>query len=121
MALTACYYRTSRAEKRSTRVRAYVRDQSDFPGLAERRLQLAGTMSGGEAMGSVEESFNIVRQSNERGITVFLVEQHVHQTLDNLALRICPLQRAGRRPSLQAATRVRVRTSARDRPTHGPS
>jgi branched-chain amino acid transport system ATP-binding protein len=78
-----------------------------FPRLAERRSQLAGTMSGGEqAMVSigrglmrapklllidepslglsprfVKENFNIVQQINERGITVFLVEQNVHQTL----------------------------------------
>jgi branched-chain amino acid transport system ATP-binding protein len=78
-----------------------------FPRLAERRSQLAGTMSGGEqAMVSigrglmrapklllidepslglsprlVKENFNIIRQINERGITVFLVEQNVHQTL----------------------------------------
>lgn len=78
-----------------------------FPRLAERRLQLAGTMSGGEqAMVSigrglmrapklllidepslglspilVKENFNIIRRINERGITVFLVEQNVHQTL----------------------------------------
>ena len=78
-----------------------------FPRLAERRTQLAGTMSGGEqAMVSigrglmrapklllidepslglspllVKENFNIIRQINERGITVFLVEQNVHQTL----------------------------------------
>ena len=78
-----------------------------FPRLAERRLQLAGTMSGGEqAMVSigrglmrapklllidepslglspilVKDNFSIIRQINERGITVFLVEQNVHQTL----------------------------------------
>ena len=78
-----------------------------FPRLAERRGQLAGTMSGGEqAMISigrglmrapklllidepslglspllVRENFNIIRQINERGITVFLVEQNVRQTL----------------------------------------
>jgi len=78
-----------------------------FPRLAERRSQLAGTMSGGEqAMVSigrglmcapklllidepslglsprlVKENFNIVRNINERGITVLLVEQNVHQTL----------------------------------------
>ena len=78
-----------------------------FPRLAERRSQLAGTMSGGEqAMVSigrglmraprlllidepslglspilVKENFNIVRKIQERGITVFLVEQNVHQTL----------------------------------------
>jgi branched-chain amino acid transport system ATP-binding protein len=78
-----------------------------FPRLAERRTQLTGTMSGGEqAMVSigrglmrapklllidepslglspllVKDNFNIIRQINERGITVFLVEQNVHQTL----------------------------------------
>lgn len=78
-----------------------------FPRLFERRGQLAGTMSGGEqAMVSigrglmrapklllidepslglsplfVKENFNIIRQINERGITIFLVEQNVHQTL----------------------------------------
>ena len=78
-----------------------------FPRLAERRAQLAGTLSGGEqAMVSigrglmcapklllidepslglspllVKENFNIIRQISERGITVFLVEQNVHQTL----------------------------------------
>jgi len=78
-----------------------------FPRLRERRAQLAGTMSGGEqAMISigrglmrapklllvdepslglspllVKENFNIIRAINARGITVFLVEQNVHQTL----------------------------------------
>jgi branched-chain amino acid transport system ATP-binding protein len=78
-----------------------------FPPLAERRAQLAGTMSGGEqAMVSigrglmaapklllidepslglspllVQENFNIIRKINARGITVFLVEQNLHQTL----------------------------------------
>jgi branched-chain amino acid transport system ATP-binding protein len=78
-----------------------------FPRLGERRAQLAGTMSGGEqAMVSigrglmrapklllidepslglspllVKENFSIIRRINERGITVFLVEQNVHQTL----------------------------------------
>jgi branched-chain amino acid transport system ATP-binding protein len=78
-----------------------------FPRLAERRAQLAGTMSGGEqAMVSigrglmcapklllidepslglspllVKENFNIIRHINARGITILLVEQNVHQTL----------------------------------------
>jgi branched-chain amino acid transport system ATP-binding protein len=78
-----------------------------FPRLSERRDQLAGTMSGGEqAMVSigrglmrapklllidepslglapilVRENFNIIRRINQQGITVFLVEQNVHQTL----------------------------------------
>src|SRR5436190_17885936 len=78
-----------------------------FPRLVERRAQLAGTMSGGEqAMVSigrglmrapklllidepslglspllVKDNFNIIRKINERGISIFLVEQNVHQTL----------------------------------------
>ena len=78
-----------------------------FPRLAERRAQLAGTMSGGEQamvsigrglMGApklllidepslglsprlVKENFGIIRRINEQGITVFLVEQNVHQPL----------------------------------------
>jgi branched-chain amino acid transport system ATP-binding protein len=78
-----------------------------FPRLAERRTQLAGTMSGGEqAMVSigrglmraptlllvdepslglspllVTENFRIIEEIKRRGITVFLVEQNVHQTL----------------------------------------
>jgi branched-chain amino acid transport system ATP-binding protein len=79
-----------------------------FPRLAERRGQIAGTLSGGEqAMVSigrglmsapklllvdepslglspilVKENFAVIRRINEQGITVFLVEQNVHQTLD---------------------------------------
>jgi branched-chain amino acid transport system ATP-binding protein len=78
-----------------------------FPRLAERRAQLAGTMSGGEQamvsigrgmMGApklllidepslglspllVTENFAVIRRINEQGVTVFLVEQNVHQTL----------------------------------------
>ncbi len=78
-----------------------------FPRLSERRNQLAGTLSGGEQamvsigrglMGEprillidepslglspllVKENFSIIRHINEDGITVFLVEQNVHQTL----------------------------------------
>jgi len=78
-----------------------------FPRLAERRDQLAGTMSGGEQamvsigrglMGGpkillidepslglsplyVKENFRIIRGIRDEGITVFLVEQNVRQTL----------------------------------------
>lgn len=78
-----------------------------FPVLGQRKEQIAGTMSGGEqAMISigrglmsaprlllldepslglspalVKENFRIIRRINEQGITVFLVEQNVHQTL----------------------------------------
>ncbi len=78
-----------------------------FPLLKERKAQLAGTMSGGEqAMLSigrgmmrapklllidepslglsprfVQENFAVIRRIAEQGVTVFLVEQNVHQTL----------------------------------------
>ena len=78
-----------------------------FPRLKERRMQLAGTMSGGEqAMVSigrglmakprlliidepslglsplyVKENFRIISEINRLGITVLLVEQNVRQTL----------------------------------------
>lgn len=80
---------------------------SIFPRLQERISQLAGTMSGGEQamvsigrglMGApklmivdepslglspllVKENFRIIRDINEQGVTVFLVEQNVRQTL----------------------------------------
>jgi branched-chain amino acid transport system ATP-binding protein len=78
-----------------------------FPRLKERFAQLAGTLSGGEqAMLSigrglmssprlliidepslglsplfVKENFRVIRQVNETGVSVLLVEQNVHQTL----------------------------------------
>ncbi len=81
---------------------------STFPRLAERRGQLAGTMSGGEqAMVSigralmseprlllvdepslglsprlVQETFAILQHIHAAGVTIFLVEQNVHQTLE---------------------------------------
>jgi branched-chain amino acid transport system ATP-binding protein len=97
------YQETSEAVTRARIAEIY----DIFPRLRERSAQLAGTMSGGEqAMVSigrglmrapklllidepslglspilVRENFNIIRKINERGITVFLVEQNVHQTL----------------------------------------
>ena len=79
-----------------------------FSSLKDRREQLAGTMSGGEQamvsigrgmMGApklllvdepslglsplfVQENFAVIRRINEQGVTVFLVEQNVHQTLE---------------------------------------
>lgn len=78
-----------------------------FPQLAERKSQLAGTMSGGEQamvsigralVGSpsillvdepslglspalVQNSFDIIQRINSSGISILLVEQNVHQTL----------------------------------------
>ncbi len=79
-----------------------------FPRLAERKSQAAGTMSGGEqqmlavgrAMMSrprlllldepslglapllVKEIFNVVKRIRERGVTVLLVEQNAHLSLE---------------------------------------
>jgi branched-chain amino acid transport system ATP-binding protein len=79
-----------------------------FPRLSERRDQLGGTLSGGEQamlsigrglMGAprimlvdepslglspllVKENFAILQRINQQGVTVFLVEQNVHQTLE---------------------------------------
>ena len=90
-----------------SRNRAWRISSGSFRGWPERREQLAGTMSGGEqAMLSigrglmcapklllidepslglspllVKENFQIIREISRRGITVFLVEQNVHQTL----------------------------------------
>jgi len=79
-----------------------------FPRLAERKNQLAGTLSGGErqmlAIGKalmtrpemlildepslglapiiVEDTFNEIRAIRDRGVSVLMVEQHVELTLD---------------------------------------
>jgi branched-chain amino acid transport system ATP-binding protein len=97
------FLETNRARVRERLARVYA----IFPRLQERAMQLAGTMSGGEqAMVSigrglmaepkllvidepslglsplyVKENFNVIRQINELGITVLLVEQNARQTL----------------------------------------
>jgi branched-chain amino acid transport system ATP-binding protein len=79
-----------------------------FPRLAERRGQIAGTLSGGErqmlAIGKalmarpemlildepslglapiiVEDTFNEIRAIRDRGVSVLMVEQHVEMTLE---------------------------------------
>jgi branched-chain amino acid transport system ATP-binding protein len=95
-------------EKKNTRIKEQLDKVYEiFPRLLERRSQFTGTMSGGEqAMVSigrglmsspkllmidepslglspilVKENFNVIRQINELGISVLLVEQNVHQTL----------------------------------------
>jgi branched-chain amino acid transport system ATP-binding protein len=96
-------------EKRREVIRERVdRVFSVFPRLRDRQKQLAGTMSGGEQamvsigrglMGApklllvdepslglsplfVQENFAVIRRINEQGVTIFLVEQNVHQTLE---------------------------------------
>ena len=79
-----------------------------FPRLKERRLQLAGTLSGGEqqmvAMGRallarpkvllldepsmglsplmVDKIFDVIRDVSQQGVTVLLVEQNAHRALE---------------------------------------
>jgi branched-chain amino acid transport system ATP-binding protein len=93
----------ARAKARETREQVY----GMFPRLAERRSQIAGTMSGGEqqmlaigrclmgqpeliifdepslglAPAIVQDMFRIIRELNEGGMTVLLVEQNVAVSL----------------------------------------
>ncbi len=109
-----------------------------FPRLKERRMQLAGTMSGGEqAMVSigrglmaqprlliidepslglsplyVKENFRIIGDINKLGITVLLVEQNVRQTLaiahHGYVLSQGRLVAGGTAPALAANEEVRA-------------
>jgi branched-chain amino acid transport system ATP-binding protein len=98
------FQRTDRAEMREDMDRVY----SLFPRLAERKTQKAGTMSGGEqqmlaigralmarpklllldepSMGLapifVEKIFEIVREINDQGTPILLVEQNALMALD---------------------------------------
>jgi branched-chain amino acid transport system ATP-binding protein len=92
---------------KTNRARNLDRVYETFPRLRERRTQIAETMSGGEqqmvAIGRalmqdpelimfdepslglsplmVNEIFRVIRQLHDEGLTVFLVEQNVNQTL----------------------------------------
>ena len=96
----------TRTDKRAIQ-RSLEQAQAHFPILAERRLQLAGTLSGGEqqmlAIGRalmaeprlllldepslglapmlVEEIFRIIREIHDNGTTVLLVEQNANKAL----------------------------------------
>ena len=102
--LLGAYGARSRAPRAETLRSVYAL----FPRLAERRTQLAGTLSGGEQqmaaigrglMGKpavlmldepslglapilVDEVFRVIAEIAERGVTVLLVEQNVHRALE---------------------------------------
>ena len=102
--LLGAYSRRARPDRAVTLATVYAL----FPRLAERRGQLAGTLSGGEQqmvaigrglMGKpevlmldepslglapilVDEVFRVVTDIAARGVTVLLVEQNVHRALD---------------------------------------
>jgi branched-chain amino acid transport system ATP-binding protein len=99
------YIRSDRLGIKSDLERQFI----TFPRLAERRHQLAGTLSGGEqqmlaiaralmsrpklllldepslglAPQIVREIFTVIRQLNESGVTILLVEQNAHLALEN--------------------------------------
>jgi branched-chain amino acid transport system ATP-binding protein len=102
--LLGAYSTRSRADRAETLRSVYTL----FPRLAERRAQLAGTLSGGEQqmaaigrglMGKplvlmldepslglapilVDEVFRVIADIGTRGVTVLLVEQNVHRALE---------------------------------------
>ncbi len=101
--LIGAYLKRTQHKKTETLQRVYQL----FPRLEERRTQTAETLSGGEqqmvAIGRalmqdpkvimfdepslglapilVQEVFDVIQQLHQQGLTVFIVEQNVHQTL----------------------------------------
>jgi branched-chain amino acid transport system ATP-binding protein len=101
--LVGAYLKRAHAKRADTLKYVY----SIFPRLKERRTQIAETLSGGEqqmvAIGRalmqdpqvimfdepslglaplmVQEVFNVIQELHRQGLTIFLVEQNVHQTL----------------------------------------
>ena len=101
--LVGAYLKRTHSKRAATLKHVY----SVFPRLEERRNQTAETLSGGEqqmvAIGRalmqdpqvimfdepslglaplmVKEVFNVIQELHRQGLTIFLVEQNVHQTL----------------------------------------
>jgi branched-chain amino acid transport system ATP-binding protein len=101
--IVGSYLKRAKVKRRQNLEQVYAL----FPRLAERRNQLADTLSGGEqqmvAIGRglmqnpnlimfdepslglapilVQEVFRVIQELHRQGLTIFLVEQNVHQTL----------------------------------------
>ena len=101
--LAGAYLKRAKKKRADSIARVYEL----FPRLQERRTQVAETLSGGEqqmvAIGRalmqdpklimldepslglapilVQEVFNVIQELHRQGLTIFLVEQNVHQTL----------------------------------------
>ena len=128
------YRRAARGQKASARERVYAM----FPILAERRQQLAGTLSGGQqqmlAIGRalmaqpklllidepslglapliVEQVFATIRQIHASGVSILLIEQNVAKALE-LAERAYVLEggrivASGSHAELRAQTHIRA-------------
>lgn len=125
---------TSRARDSKSETMEEVYDT--FPRLAERKSQLAGTLSGGErqmlAIGKalmarpellildepslglapiiVDRIFEVIREIRDRGVSVLMVEQHLEMALESAdyayILETGSIVTEGAGPELEADTRV---------------
>jgi branched-chain amino acid transport system ATP-binding protein len=126
------YTRRARASRAETMEEVY----DTFPRLAERKSQLAGTLSGGErqmlAIGKalmarpellildepslglapiiVDQIFTVIREIRDRGVSVLMVEQHLEMALESAdyayILEAGSIATEGTGPDLEADTRV---------------
>jgi len=126
------YTHRDRASQSETMEEVY----DTFPRLAERKSQLAGTLSGGErqmlAIGKalmarpellildepslglapiiVDQIFDVIREIRDRGVSVLMVEQHLEMALESAdyayILEMGSIVTEGTGPELEADTRV---------------
>jgi branched-chain amino acid transport system ATP-binding protein len=126
------YTRRARASRTETMEEVY----DTFPRLAERKSQLAGTLSGGErqmlAIGKalmalpellildepslglapiiVDQIFTVIREIRDRGVSVLMVEQHLEMALESAdyayILEAGSIATEGTGPELEADARV---------------
>lgn len=126
------YTKRARASRTATMEEVYA----TFPRLAERRSQLAGTLSGGErqmlAIGKalmarpellildepsqglapviIEQIFEVIAEIRDRGVSVLMVEQHLEMALESAdyayILERGSIVTEGTAPELEADARV---------------